>query len=148
MRLTGLLALLLFILIIFFAAPAASYAQTANAPAATADRPAPGAVAILPGNPQQDRNRHAPYDGMLYLRQPLIEHDGDLVLRGGDRDFERDGVCYTMRTYVMAREDKSSDVTHRVRYTRCTPAWKVEFKTADERTGRSTNTKPEFAKPE
>jgi hypothetical protein len=45
-------------------------------------------------------------------------------------EFERDGVCYTMRTYVMAREDKDSDATRMVRATRCLPSWKLEFKTA------------------
>jgi protoporphyrinogen oxidase len=45
-------------------------------------------------------------------------------------EIERDGVCYTMRTYVMAREDKDSDATRMVRATRCLPAWKLEYKTA------------------
>jgi hypothetical protein len=106
MRLTGLLALLLFILIVFFAAPAASFAQTASTSAASA--------------PKQS--------------EILSSTDGPLVAlarraRLGS-EFERDGVCYTMRTYVMAREDKDSDATRMVRATRCLPAWKLELKTA------------------
>ena len=102
MRLTGLLALLLFILIVFFAAPAASFAQTAtaNVPSASSEQAMDGTVA--------DLARRARFGS----------------------EFERDGVCYTMRTYVMAREDKDSDVTRMVRATRCLPSWKLEFKTA------------------
>jgi hypothetical protein len=107
MRLTGLLALLLFILIMFFAAPAASFAQTAS----------PNVAKTFS---EESRVLQA-MDGTL----------ADMARR--DRfgsEFERDGVCYTMRTYVMAREDKDSDATHMVRATRCLPAWKLEFKTA------------------
>jgi len=107
MRLTGLLALLLFILIVFFAAPAASFAQTATANVASASS-------------EQSRALQA-MDGTL----------ADLARRARfGSEFERDGVCYTMRTYVMAREDKDSDATRMVRATRCLPSWKLEFKTA------------------
>ena len=107
MRLTGLLVLLLFILILLFAAPAASFAQTANRNFATTTS-------------EQSRVLQA-MDGTLA--------NLDRRARLGS-EFERDGVCYTMRTYVMAREDKDSDVTRMVRATRCLPAWKLEFKTA------------------
>jgi hypothetical protein len=106
MRLTGLLALLLFILF-FFAAPAASFAQTANTNVATTSS---GQSRVLQAR-----------DGTLA--------DLDQRARFGS-EFERDGVCYTMRTYVMAREDKDSDATRMVRATRCLPAWKLELKTA------------------
>jgi hypothetical protein len=99
MRITGLLVLLLFILI-FFAAPAASYAQNA-----TADQTAASAPATF------DRA----------LRD---------VERGDSVQLERDGVCFTMRTYKVAREDKGSDVTYPVRVTRCLPSSKMEFKSA------------------
>jgi len=55
-----------------------------------------------------------------------MDHGGDMVLR----DYERDGVCYTMRTYVMAREDRDSDATRMARYRKCLPSWKVDLKTA------------------
>jgi hypothetical protein len=126
MRLTGLLALLLFFLIVFFAAPAASNAQTAQAPAATSN-----SNGLLPENaaqsePLQPATDAPMLDRPLVLRQPLMDHGGDMVLR----DYERDGVCYTMRTYVMAREDKDSDVTRMARYRKCLPSSKVDLKTA------------------
>lgn len=104
MRITGLLALLLFILILFFAAPAASYAQTASASAS---------------KPATDEAASIPWDRALR----------DFT-RGDGTQIERDGVCYTMRTYVMAREERDSDVTRMVRVTRCLPATKLEFKSA------------------
>ena len=107
MRLTGLLALLLFILIVFFAAPAASFAQSSSASIAAS---APRQSEIL-----------SSMDGSL----------ADVARRARlGSEFERDGVCYTMRTYVMAREDKDSDATRMVRATRCLPSWKLELKTA------------------
>jgi hypothetical protein len=106
MRLTGLLALLLFILIVFFAAPAASFAQTTST--------------IITA-------KTATLSAAL---QPNDDTLADLARRARfGSEFERDGVCYTMRTYVMAREDKDSDATRMVRATRCLPAWKLEFKT-------------------
>lgn len=125
MRLTGLLALLLFFLIVFFAAPAASYAQASPAFAANDSR---NDILILPANPQLEpaKSTAPEVDRPLGLGQPLLEHSGDMVFR----DFERDGVCYTMRTYVMAREDKTSDATRMVRYRKCLPAWKLDLKNA------------------
>lgn len=106
MRLTGLLALLLFILIVFFAAPAASFAQTTTTIITTKSATLSAAL------------------------QPNDDTLADLARRARfGSEFERDGVCYTMRTYVMAREDKDSDVTRMVRATRCLPSWKLEFKT-------------------
>jgi hypothetical protein len=102
MRITGLLVVLLLILIFFLAAPAASYAQ--NAP----------------------------------LAKPVVSTEGKDApvrafqdfLRGDGTQLQMDGVCFTMRTYVVAREDKDSDVTRPVRVTRCLPATKLEFKSA------------------
>jgi len=106
MRLTGLLAILLFILIVFFAAPAASFAQQA----ATQDR--------LPAFSYKSAD-------------PYVRAMRDFAARDG-LELERDGVCYTLRTYVMARDEWDSDATHVVRATRCLPAWKLQFKTATE----------------
>lgn len=102
MRITGLLVILLLILILFFVAPAASYAQTAPSvkPAVSSD----GKEA--PARPFQN------------------------FLRGDGTQLEMDGICFTMRTYVVARDDKDSDVTRPVRVTRCLPATKLEFKSA------------------
>lgn len=116
MRLTGLLALLLFILILFFAAPAASYAQSVLTPS----RPMVKSDALPSLNALVDLARRVRYGS----------------------EFERDGVCYTMRTYVMAREDKDSDATRMVRATRCLPASKIEFKTTVEPVRRAEEADP------
>ena len=107
MRLTGLLAILLFILIVFFAAPAASFAQATSGP---------------------DRQSAFHYKSPDELFQALRDFD---AARDG-LELERDGVCYALRTYVMARDEQDSDATHMVRAIRCLPAWKVQFKTATE----------------
>jgi len=104
MRLTGLLAVLLFLLIVFFAAPAASFAQAA----ADAARPAVS----------HDKS----VDDILQSMNNLAGRDV--------WELERDGVCYTLRTYVVARDEKDSDSTHVVRATRCLPATRLQFKTA------------------
>jgi hypothetical protein len=142
MRLTGLLALLLlFILIVFFAAPAASHAQTANAPTIKTERPDSSPVQIFPDKPQLDEVRPAlgQTDRAMVLLQPLMEHGGDLVLR---ESAENDDLCYTMRTYVMAREDKTSDATRLVRQLKCTPARKFGFKTTELRIEKPADAKP------
>jgi hypothetical protein len=141
MRLTGLLALLLLILIVFFAAPAASHAQTANPPAIKTERPDSNPVQILPDEPQLDEVRPSlgQTDRAMVLVQPLMEHGGDLVLR---ESAENDDLCYTMRTYVMARADKTSDVTRLVRQLKCTPARKFGFKTTELRIEKPADAKP------
>jgi uncharacterized protein YijF (DUF1287 family) len=110
MRITGLLILLLFFLFIF-AAPAASYAQTASTNAAS--------TAANSAKPATGDDASIAFDRAL---RELARRDGTQI--------ERDGVCYTMRTYVMAREEKDSDVTRMVRMTRCMPATKLEFRSA------------------
>lgn len=142
MRLTGLLAVLLFLLIVFFAAPAASYAQTANQETIKTERPDFNPVQILPDKPQLDEARPlGQTDRALVLVQPLMEHGGDLVLR---ESAENDDLCYSMRTYVMAREDKTSDVTHLVRQVKCTPARKFNYKTTELRIQQPADVKPAF----
>lgn len=109
MRLPGLLAIVLILVIVFFAVPAASYGQMASFPDTVksdrASAPAPDASQPLA---QVGRSRR--------WASPV--------------QWERDGVCYTMRTYVMAREDPHSDATRLARYAKCLPAWKLEFKSA------------------
>lgn len=141
MKLTGLLALLLFVLIVFFAAPAASYAQTANAPTARSDNAQSDSVAILPERLQLAGNKVSEHP--LVASQPLVEHGGDLVLRESLQDSTQgdDFTCLKLRTYIVARDDKTSDATHPVRKVDCTPARKFNFKTADIRV-EDRNSKP------
>jgi len=105
MRVTGLLAFLLIVVVLFFAAPAASFAQVAN---------------------DDVRSQEFTYkaDALQKALKGLADRD---VLQ-----LERDGVCYTLRTYVVARDEKDSDATHLVRATRCLPSARLQFKTATE----------------
>ena len=43
---------------------------------------------------------------------------------------QENSVCYTMRTYIMVRENGDSDVTRRDGYVSCQPAWKFEVRSA------------------
>jgi hypothetical protein len=131
MRLTGLLALLLFVLIVFFAAPAASYAQTANPPAVKSDSTesnAPAQVVEKLGSVREGVKEYP-----LVPAQPLLEHNGDLVLQESIQDSQLadDFTCLKLRTYIVARDDKTSDATHPVRKVNCTPARKFSVKSAD-----------------
>jgi hypothetical protein len=130
MRLTGLLALLLFVLIIFYAAPAASYAQTVSAPTPQANNTESQSLAFQMERMHQVRPGVNEYE--IVAAQPLLEHSGDLMLRESPAQADLDDfTCLTMRTYIMKRDDKDSDATHLVRKVKCTPARKFNFKTAD-----------------
>jgi hypothetical protein len=106
MRLTGLLALLLFLAIVFFAAPAASYAQTTDSSAVTL--PLPANTTVMP----------ATVPPAHFTRRSFTEE-------------RRDGVCYTMRTYIMARENPDSDATYLKGYRECLPEWKVQMRSTE-----------------
>lgn len=41
-------------------------------------------------------------------------------------------VCYKMRTYFVAREERHSDSTKPVGYSTCQPSWRFDVKSADE----------------
>ncbi len=41
---------------------------------------------------------------------------------------DADATCYTMRTYVVQRDDRQSDSVHPVRYTTCQSAPRFEVK--------------------
>jgi len=45
------------------------------------------------------------------------------------RQFLDDTMCYTMRTYVVARDGKHSDSVHPVGYSTCQPAGKYRLRT-------------------
>ncbi len=51
-------------------------------------------------------------------------------------DLARDGqlpvdvTCFTIRSYVMARDQKGSDATHLVRYSTCQPSGRYRLRTA------------------
>lgn len=41
--------------------------------------------------------------------------------------------CFTMRTYVVARDTPDSDSTHAAGYHECVPAWKFEMRSSEQR---------------
>jgi len=43
-------------------------------------------------------------------------------------DGERDNVCYRMRSYIVARENRDSDSTKLVGYSTCQPSSKYELR--------------------
>ena len=48
---------------------------------------------------------------------------------------EADTICYTMRSYVVARDAKDSDATHPAGYSTCQPSNRYQLKNAQGRTG-------------
>ena len=51
-------------------------------------------------------------------------------LRRSLQDRYDEVVCYTVRSYIMQREEWGSDVTRPVKYRTCEPSWKFEFRSA------------------
>jgi|SRR5579862_235822 len=45
---------------------------------------------------------------------------------------DTDVTCYTMRSYVVARDSKDSDSTHPINYSTCQPASKYRVKTTQQ----------------
>jgi len=74
------------------------------------------------------------YDGIsihdteppTYLRRPYSQ---------GRPQPDTDNACYTMRSYVVARDSKDSDSTHRVSYSTCQPAQRYQLRTTEVRSG-------------
>lgn len=83
--------------------------------------------------PRQWQDSGSNSEEALLNGPPLFTLDGHghasrraTVLTGPDDD-----ICYTMRTYVVARDRKDSDSTHAVRSTTCLPGSRLRLKTAD-----------------
>jgi hypothetical protein len=56
----------------------------------------------------------------------------DTTVREGTA-LDPDTMCYTIRSYVVARDTKDSDSTHPVRYSTCQPAGRYRLKTTEMR---------------
>ena len=121
MRLSTLL--LLTVAVLLLTAPAASFAQSVPAP-----------------------KFNTPFTGD---DAAILRADGSNLPMSGDsheiRTFDTGDshvTCLTMRTYVVARENRNSDVTHHVRYYECVPAWKFDMRKTDQKQ-RSPEETPE-----
>jgi hypothetical protein len=55
------------------------------------------------------------------------------LVMGLDGTLDSDTTCYTMRSYVVARDSKDSDSTHMTGYSTCQPASRYRVKTTEER---------------
>ena|SRR5215471_15422651 len=61
----------------------------------------------------------------------LLDGHGHAGRRGTVLTGPVDDTCYTLRTYVVARDSKNSDSTHPVRSSTCLPGSRLRLKTAD-----------------
>lgn len=73
--------------------------------------------------PKNDKDRG------IFVQGGDIGPDGLVVSPGGQ--LEADAMCYTIRSYVVARDSKHSDSTHPVGYSTCQPASRYRLKTAE-----------------
>jgi hypothetical protein len=55
------------------------------------------------------------------------------LVMGVDGPLDSDVTCYTIRSYVVARDSKDSDSTHMTGYSTCQPASRYGIKTTEER---------------
>ena len=54
-----------------------------------------------------------------------------------DGEYTTDSICYAIRSYVVARDDKDSDSTHPVDSSTCQPASHYRVKKAQAESGSS-----------
>jgi hypothetical protein len=64
----------------------------------------------------------------LFFNKPKF--DKLTIIRLPDGEYTADPVCYTIRSYVVARDDKDSDSTHPVGSSTCQPASRYGLKNA------------------
>ncbi len=76
--------------------------------------------------PDQDQFRVDPGTRNFKLKERFVT-----MTPGRDGQLDADTTCYTMRSYVVARDAKDSDSTHPVSYSTCQPATRYRVKTTD-----------------
>ncbi len=140
MRVTGLLAISLFCLISF------ALASVCAAPASDQALPTNPSTATASGAATTPAESIAPWQSLISVdsfdKRYGILHNGpdsatDALDRPAQRYFEHmkqeeDGVCYKLRSYKVARDDRDSDSTHPVGYSTCQRASKFQMRSADE----------------
>lgn len=115
-----------------------SASATNNAPA-TRSEP----WRIIPNRPSDlnsdsmDRLRVDQYrldQGQVDLRtgHPKSEAKTRTLVMGLDGPLDADTTCYTIRSYVVARDSKDSDSTHMTGYSTCQPASRYRVRTTPE----------------
>jgi hypothetical protein len=123
MRIPSILLALLFGLTSLVAAPATDQSQPTTTPAAPSVKSGllNGAVAAMPigkFRPANKRGHDVSRVGIFDRRNLGSIHIEE----------DRDNVCYTMRSYVVARDNRDSDSTNLVGYSTCQPASKYELR--------------------
>ena len=62
---------------------------------------------------------------------PKVEAKPDKVVAVLDSQPDADTICYSIRSYVVARDAKDSDATHPAGYSTCRPASHYHVRTAE-----------------
>jgi hypothetical protein len=72
--------------------------------------------------------------GQVELRtgKSKLEAKTRTLIMGLDGRMDDDATCYTMRSYVVARDSKNSDSTHPTGYSTCQPASKYRVRTTQQ----------------
>ena len=116
MRILGILLALLFGLTSLGAAPASEQSQSTA-----------GSVVLPVKSDVRNRAAEANPIGKFPTNGRL--HNFDLRNLGSIHiEEDRDSVCYTMRSYIVARENRDSDSTKLVGYSTCQPSSKYELR--------------------
>ena len=70
-------------------------------------------------------------DGDLSLQFTPLDLNSDHAILISPDGLGLDGVCYAIRSIVVARDSKDSDAVHFVRSSTCQPAGRYHFRTAE-----------------
>jgi len=105
-----------FLMVLVFLLAAVNLSLSADRSRPNADSAAPNADAVSSGveNPDMDLSV---WNGHHRISRFYPLDDGE-------------NLCYRLRTYLMKRESRDSDVTRPVGYTTCQPARRFDLKTA------------------
>jgi hypothetical protein len=63
---------------------------------------------------------------------PRLNEFNERHMVGPDRQSDDDTLCYTMRSFKVARDDPHSDATHAAGYSTCQPAARFQVYRTDE----------------
>ena len=92
---------------------------------------------IIP-NPPGDVGSGQPLLSHMQVDQsrfdPKVEAKPDKLVSVLDGQPDTDTICYSIRSYVVARDSKDSDSTHAAGYSTCRPASRYHVKNAQGRT--------------
>ena len=80
-----------------------------------------------------DQYRLDPHSLDLLTGRARSQPKARTLVMGGDGSLDSDPTCYTIRSYVVARDSKDSDSTHMTGYSTCQPASRYGIKTTEER---------------